>query len=92
MDFDILIRDLTNDSNYYFYWFNTTSESEKLKLWNKVWDHAAHNHSENDFIQGLYDFYQTRGYLSYKQWNYLIKTVYPSIALPNRLKDRLNAV
>jgi hypothetical protein len=88
MEYQSIIRDLTNNSQYYLEWFDSATDTQKSMIWESVWDEAARNHSENDFIQGLYDFYQVRGYLTHKQWCYLIRTIQPAILKGCSLKDR----
>ena len=89
MEYQNIIRDLTNSNQHYIEWFDSATETQKSMIWESIWDEAARNHSENDFIQGLYDFYQVRGYLTHKQWCYLIRTIQPNILKSQSLKERL---
>ena len=89
MEYQNIIRDLTNSGQYYLQWFDSATDTQKSMIWDTVWDQAARNHSENDFIQGLYDFYQMRGYLTHRQWCYLIRTIQPSAFKIQSLKDRV---
>jgi hypothetical protein len=84
-----LIKELSSSSDFYLEWFDSATETQKNMIWESVWNQAAEKHSENDFIQGLYNFYQIRGYLTYKQWGYLIRTIYPQSFKSQSLKDRL---
>ena len=89
MDYQGIVKDLTNSAQFYIQWFDSATETQKAMIWETVWDEAARNHSENDFIQGLYNFYQMRGYLTHKQWCYLIRTIQPAILKSHNLKERL---
>lgn len=89
MAFNNLIRDLVTDIEFYQHWFSQATDTQKNMFWDEVWNQSAKTHSDNTFIQGLYDFYQMRGYLSHKQFGFLIKNVYPQIAQTQNLKDRL---
>ena len=84
-----LIRELSSSSETYIKWFDSATDVQKNMVWEVVWNKAAEKHSENDFIQGLYNFYQLRGYLTHKQWGFLIRTIYPQALKMVSLKDRL---
>lgn len=79
MEYQNLIKDLSHTSEFYTQWFDSATETQKLMIWEAVWNQAAERHSENDFIQGLYEFYQIRGYLTHRQWQYLIRTIQPNV-------------
>jgi len=85
-----LIRDLVLDADLYTHWFSTATETQQNMLWEELWNTAAKHHSDNEFIQGLYEFYQLRGYLTHKQFYFLINTLNPSILKTKSLRDRLN--
>ena len=89
MEYQNIIKDLTANSDFYMEWFDSATETQKSMIWEAVWNTAAERHSENDFIQGLYDFYQIRGYLTHKQWCYLIRTIQPNVFKMQSLKDRV---
>jgi len=88
-DYQNIINELTADSDFYKRWFDSATETQTNMIWEAVWNQAAEKHSENDFIQGLYDFYQMRGYLTHRQWCFLIKTIQPSVFKIQSLRDRL---
>jgi len=84
-----LISELSKTQDVYDYWFETASETQESMLWSSIWDHAAQTAPENEFVVGCYNFYQNRGYLTYRQFVFLVKTLYPELVKPHSLKDRL---
>ena len=81
-----LIAELANDPLAYEQWFQSVTDAQEQMLWNHIWDMAAETHSDNEFVQGVYDFYQTRGFLTYKQFYFLTNAV---MKTTYSLKDRL---
>ncbi len=89
-DYKKLIQDLVKDSNFYEQWNESATDTQFDMLWKSIWDHAAEHHGNNDFVQGVYDYFQINGHLTYKQFYYLIRQLYPSI-MPrlSSLRDRI---
>jgi hypothetical protein len=84
-----LIKQLVNDPEFYQQWFETANETQEQMLWKEIWDRAAETHSENEFVQGVYEFYQKRGFLTYKQFYFLASSI---MKTTHSLKDRLNGL
>lgn len=83
-----VIKRLAQDPDFYDDWFESQSDYEITEFWNIIWDKSAQHH-DNEFIQGLYDFYQKRGYLTHRQFSFLTRVVYPNLYQQQSLKDRL---
>jgi hypothetical protein len=90
LEYRNIIKELTEDGDHYDGWFMSSTDSQKDMIWKSIWDEAALNHADNQFVQQLYDFYQLRGYLTYRQWCYLIRVLDPSLFKLRSLKDRQN--
>lgn len=84
-----LTRDLVQDSEYYGQWFATATDVQKSMFWQEIWDRAAETHADNEFVQGLYDFWQINGYLTYKQFHYLVKALDAKLLAVKSLRSRL---
>lgn len=83
------IINLARSPFYYEEWFEHCSDQEQQDLWQFVWDSAAQTHSGNEFVEGVYNFYDKTGYLTYNQFYHLINTVMPSAIAKSSLKDRI---
>lgn len=81
-----LIKELANDPMIYEQWFQQANDDEERLLWTHIWDQAARTHSDNEFVQGVYDFYQQRGFLTHRQFYFLVTAV---MKTTHSLKDRL---
>jgi hypothetical protein len=88
MAIENIIKDLTTDPDFYQEWFEHSTDIQSNMIWKHIWDQAALAHSENEFIQGLYDFYQLRGYLTHRQFTHLVRVLFPSMVKTQSLKDR----
>ena len=84
-----LIRNLALDPEFYNSWFGSATDTQKEMLWSDVWDQAALKASESQFVNDLYNFYNLKGYLTQKQFYFLILNVNPPLLKFHPLKDRL---
>lgn len=84
-----ITQDLATDPEYYHHWFQSVADpSLKLRMWDFVWNQAATTNQGNAFVEGLYDFYCRNGYLTQRQFHFLIRQIF-GIHKKHSLSDRL---
>ena len=84
-----LIKSLALQPDYHREWFESATETQLTMLWDHVWDCAAEKCSNKPFVNDLYDFYNVRGYLTHKQFYFLILNTQPNLLNKPLLSDRI---
>jgi len=70
-----LSKSLVMDENFYHQWFEQATQTQREMFWKCVWDQAAKTHSDNQFIEDLYQYYLSNDCLTYKQYCCLFRTI-----------------
>lgn len=91
MAMENLVKDLVSDQDFYENWMESATDIQQNMFWKEIWDRAAKHHSDSKFVQGVYDYYQIGHQVSYKQFYYVAKTLYPHLFSSSSLKQRISS-
>ena len=78
VNFEGLVEHLIVNSQEYDKWFELSTQVEQEKFYKELW-HNASKFSENQFLQGVYEFYQLRNTITYRQFVHVVRVVFPHL-------------